>query len=326
LASDHARTLISTEVNISFSVLSSINCAKQDNESNQSREKTMVNLNQTRNAIKGAYAPVNGLNLYYEIQGSGTGSPLILLHGGAGATVMFSEIMPVLAANRQVIAVDLQAHGRTADINRPISYQAMADDIAALIQHLDLGKVDVMGYSLGGGVALQTAIRHPEVVHPEVVHPEVVRKLVVVSAAFKRDGWYPEVQAAMAQSGPESAEAMKPTPMYQVYASLAPRIEDWPVLHTKLGQLLRQDYDWSEEVAALKIPIMIVVGDADSVRTAHAVEFFQLLGGGKGDGGWDRSGVSNARLAILPGVTHYEIFASPALAATVVPFLDAPIS
>jgi pimeloyl-ACP methyl ester carboxylesterase len=261
-------------------------------------------------AVKHGYAFVNGLKLYYEIRG--TGQPLVLLHGGLGAIEMFGDVLPLLAKGRQVIAVDLQAHGRTADINRPLSYEKMADDIAALIKSLHLKQADVMGYSLGGEVALRTAIQHPE----------VVRKLVVVSAAFKRDGWYPEVLAGEAQMGVQSAEGMKGTPLHQVYLSLAPRPQDWAVLHTKLHDLLVQDYDWSKEVAGLKTPTMIVVGDADSVRTAHAVQFFELLGGGKKDAGWDGSGISSARLSILPGITHYQIFASPVLASTVSPFLD----
>jgi pimeloyl-ACP methyl ester carboxylesterase len=129
----------------------------------------------------------------------------------------------------------------------------------------------------------------------------------------------------MEQMGPEAAEPMKQTPMYQVYSSVAPRPEDWPVLLTKLGQLLGQDYDLSEGVAAIEAPTMIVVGDADSVRTAHAVEFFELLGGGKADAGWDGSRMPNARLAVLPGTTHYDIFSSPALASAVTPFFDAPM-
>src|SRR6266446_4283744 len=153
----------------------------------------------TTTALKTGYAPVNGLNLYYEIHG--TGEPLILLHGGLAATEMFGEVMPALSNGRQVIAVDLQAHGRTADIDRPLSYDAMADDIAALIKHLGIEKADVMGYSLGGGVALRTAIQHPG----------AVRKLVVVSAAFKRDGWYPEILAGMAQMNAGAAESMKQT-------------------------------------------------------------------------------------------------------------------
>ena len=266
------------------------------------------------NNVQGKYAEVNGLNLYYEVHGMG--EPLVLLHGGVGALEMFGEVLPMLADHHQVIAVDLQAHGRTADIDRPLSYEAMADDVAALIRKLGLEQADVMGYSLGGSVALRTAIQHPD----------VVRKLVVVSAAFKQDGWYPEILAGEAQMNAQAAEAMKPTPLYQLYASLAPRVEDWPVLITKLGDLLRQDYDWSKEVAAIKAPTLLVFGDADAVRTSHAVAFFDLLGGGQKDGGYDGSGMSASRLAILPGMTHYTIFSSPELAATVIPFLDAPMS
>jgi len=272
-----------------------------------------VNTHATNKDANGSYAFVNGLNLYYEIHGAG--EPLILLHGGVGAIQMFGEVLPSLARNRQVVAVDLQAHGRTADIDRELRFELMAGDIAALIKHLGIEEADVMGYSLGGGVALRTAIQHPE----------VVRKLVLVSTPFKRDGWYPEILAGMGQMGPQVAEPMKQTPMYQLYASIAPKPEDWPVLLTKLGDLLRQDYDWSNEVAAIKAPTLIVVGDADSVRTAHAVEFFELLGGGKVDAGWDGSGMSNARLAILPATTHYNIYSSPQLSAVVAPFLDAPM-
>src|SRR6266566_1559205 len=262
---------------------------------------------------KAGYASVNGLTLYYEIHGAG--EPLILLHGGVGAIQMFGEVLPSLAQNRQVAAVDLQAHGRTADIDRPLSFELMAGDIAALIKHLGIEEADVMGYSLVGGVALRTAIQHPE----------VVRKLVLVSTPFKRDGWYPEILAGMGQMGPQVAEPMKQTPMYQQYASIAPKPEDWPVLLTKLGELLRQDYDWSKEVVAIKASTLIVVGDADSVRASHAVAFFELFGGGKVDAGWDGSGMSNARIAILPAMTHYNIYSSPQLAAVVAAFLDAPM-
>ena len=272
-----------------------------------------VNSKVTNKDARSSYASVNGLNLYYEIHGAG--EPLILLHGGVGAIEMFGEVLPSLAQNCQVIAVDLQAHGRTADIDRPLSFELMAGDIAALIKHLGIEDANVMGYSLGGGVALRTAIQHPE----------VVRKLVLVSTPFKRDGWYPEILVGMGQMGPQVAEPMKQTPMYQQYASIAPKPEDWPVLLTKLGELLRQDYDWSKDVAAIKAPTFIVVGDADSVRTAHAVAFFELLGGGKVDAGWDGSGMSNARLAILPAMTHYNIFSSPTMASVVAQFLDAPM-
>ncbi len=260
------------------------------------------------------YAAVNGLNMYYEVHGAGR--PLVLLHGALSAIdTSFGTILPPLAETRQVIAIEQQAHGRTADIDRPLRFELMAGDIAALIKQLGIEQADVMGNSLGGGVALRTAIQRPD----------MVRKLVLVSTPFKRDGWYPEMRTGMGQMGPQVAEAMKQTPMYQLYAGIAPRPEDWPVLFTKLGELLRQDYDWSKDVAAITAPTLIVAGDADGVRTAHVVEFFELLGGGQVDGGWDGSGISNARLAILPATTHYTIFSSPALAAVVTPFLDAPM-
>ncbi len=261
--------------------------------------------------VDSGYAPVNGLKMYYEIYGNG--EPLVLIHGGVGAIEMFGANLTALAQTHKVIAVDLQAHGRTADIDRPLKCELMADDIAALLKYLKIDKADVMGYSLGGEVALRTAIQHPEAVH----------KLIVVSATFKRDGWYPEILAGMSQMGPTAAEPMKQTPMYRMYAQLAPRPQDWSVLITKLGDLLKQDYNWSDDVKKIKIPTLIIVGDADAVRTSHAVEFFGLLGGGQRDAGWDGSGrPKNCELAILPGLTHYTIFNAPALASTAIPFLD----
>jgi pimeloyl-ACP methyl ester carboxylesterase len=256
------------------------------------------------------YAPVNGLKLYYEIHG--TGEPLILLHGGLGSTEDFREIMPVLSRGHRAIAVDLQAHGRTGDIDRPMSVDAMADDIAALMKYLGIEKADLLGYSLGGAVALRTAVRHPE----------VVRKLVLVSTVFSHDGWYPEGKAAMAQLGSGAAEMFKQSPSYQVYSRVAPKPADFPVLLDKVGDLIRQDYDWSKDVAGIKSPTLLVFGDADGIRPEHMVQFFELLGGGKKDGGWDGSGISNARLAILPGLTHYNIISSAALASTAASFLE----
>ncbi|MGI9076024.1 MAG: alpha/beta fold hydrolase [Gemmatimonadaceae bacterium] len=258
----------------------------------------------------GRYADVNGIKLYYETQG--TGRPLILLHGGLGAIEMFGPNLPALAKGRRVIAVDLQGHGRTADIDRPFSVELMADDIAALIRHLKLERPDIMGYSLGGGVALQTAIRHPE----------VVGRLVVVSSVFKRSGYYPDILAQQGQVSAAAAEGMKQTPMYQLYSSIAPRPQDWPRLLDKIGEAMKQDFDFSKEITGIKATTLIVAGDADIFPPAHAVELFGLLGGGQRDPGWDGSGRPNSRLAILPGLTHYNIFSAPALAATVIPFLN----
>jgi len=263
-------------------------------------------------AIKGNghYADVNGIKLYYEIHGSG--KPLVLLHGGLGAIEMFGPNLPALAKGRQVIAVDLQGHGRTADIDRPLSIPLMADDIAALITHLGLQRSDVMGYSLGGGVALQTAIRHPE----------VVDRLVLVSTPFRRNGFYPDILAQQGQVTAAAAEAMKQTPMYQMYSALAPRPQDWGRLLGKIGEAMKEDFDLTNGIKGIKATTLVVAGDADIFPPAHAVEMFGLLGGGQRDGGWDGSGRPKSRLAILPGLTHYTIGSDPALAATAIAFLD----
>jgi pimeloyl-ACP methyl ester carboxylesterase len=258
-----------------------------------------------------SYADVNGISLYYEEHGSGR--PLILLHGGLGSGEMYAPILPMLAAGRRVITADLQAHGHTADVGRPIRFQTMGDDIAALIRHLGLAQADVMGYSLGAGAALRIAIQHPD----------LVRRLVLVSEPCKRDGWHAESLAGMEPMGAQLAEPLKQSPLYEMYSRVAPRVEDWPVLLDKIGDLLRLDYDWTAEIAKITAPVMLVYGDADAVRPAHIVEFYGLLGGGLRDANWDGSRRPVARLAVLPGHTHYDIFASPDLARAVIPFLDA---
>ncbi|MBN9389608.1 MAG: alpha/beta hydrolase [Chloroflexi bacterium] len=262
----------------------------------------------------GNYAPINGINLYFEKFGEG--EPLILLHGGLGSIGMVEEVLKALAAGRQVIGVDLHGHGRTAIGGRPLSLEGMGKDVGELIKYLGLAQADVMGYSMGGGAALQVAIQYPE----------RVRKLIVVSSPHKRSGWFPEMQTGMASMNATMAEEAKQSPMYMVYSQIAPRVEDWPELLDQIGIMLGKDYDWTNEVATFKMPVMIVVGDADGIRPSSTVEFFELLGGGQRDAGWDGSGMSNARLAILPGVTHYNIFNTPALVSAVVPFLDASVA
>src|SRR6266566_9856701 len=277
----------------------------------RSHERRRENVTTDTDQQKG-YASVNGLDLYYEIRGSG--EPLVLLPGGFMTIEAMGELVPQLAAARRVIGVELQGHGHTADIERPLRFEFMADDIAALIKHLGLEQADIFGFSLGGGVALQTAIRHPE----------VVRKLVVVSAPSKRDGWYPEVLVGMASMNAEAAEAMVGSPMHQAYVSVAPKPEDWSALVARLGQLLRQDYDWSTAVASIKAPTLIVVGDADSVRPAHAVELFGLLGGGKVDGELGNREI--AQFAVLPGTTEFSLLSRTDLLLPIItPFLEAPM-
>ena len=258
-------------------------------------------------------ARVNVIELAYQEFGSGT--PLVLLHGGFGSVEMFAVNVDLLAAGHRVIGVDLQSHGRTPAPVRPMRFETMADDIAELIVSLGLERVAVMGFSLGGGVALRTAIQHPR----------LVERLVLVSTPFKRGGWHPEMRAGMAAMGPEVAEPMKQTPLYETYRQIAPRVEDWPRLVGQLTTLRKIEYDWTAEVESLPMPVMIVAGDADGLPPSHAVEFFGLLGGGKRDANWDCSGMTPHRLAILPGATHYDINFVPALAQAVIPFLDSEV-
>ena len=260
----------------------------------------------------GQYAEVNGINLYFETIGAGR--PLILLHGGLGSGEMFGPTRPTLAERHQVIAVDLQGHGRTADIDRPIDIRLMADDIAALIEHLGLDKPDVVGYSLGGGVAFFTAVKYPE----------KVGRLVMSSAHIRRDAIPPEMLAQQEQVNAAAAEFMKDTPMYQLYMQVAPHPEDFPRLLDKIGEAMAQDFDFTEEVRSLQVPTMIVAADADMAPPSHYVEMFKLLDGGLRDGGWMGEGRPKGghALAILPGLTHYNLAISPLFAATTLAFLD----
>jgi pimeloyl-ACP methyl ester carboxylesterase len=261
-------------------------------------------------AVTSERARVNGVELGYRIMGNG--DPLVLLHGGFGSVEMFGPNIDLLAAHRRVIGVDLQSHGRSPASTRPMRFESMADDVAALIRELGLGRAALMGFSLGGAVALRTALQHPD----------VVERLVLVSTVFKRRGWYPEMTAGMDAMGPETAQYLLQSPMYQAYRQIAPRVEDWPVLVRQVVEVVKIEYDWSSEVPRLSMPVMLVIGDADGLPPSHAVEFFRLLGGGLRDANWDRSGMTRHRLAILPGVTHYDINVAPALAATVIPFLE----
>ena len=243
----------------------------------------------------GRYADVNGVHLYYEIHGAGR--PVILLHGGFGTIDHdWGALIPALAAHREVIAVELQGHGRTADIDRPLRYETLADDIAALADTLHLEHPDVIGYSLGGGVALQLAVRHPG----------SIGKLVTISTAAKRDGWIPPVRAGMAQM---SAAAMVATPMHAAYAQLAPRPDDWPRLVDKLRTLLSSDYDWTPQLAQIHAPALLVYGDHDFVDLHHALEL--------------SAAIHDAKLAILPGTSHLDITSkTDLLVPTLTSFLE----
>lgn len=240
------------------------------------------------NDSRGDYAEVNGLRMYYEVHG--TGRPLVLLHGAYQTIDIIGPILPGLAETRRVIIPELQAHGRTADVDRPITYEGMADDTAALIRHLGIDSPDVFGFSMGGAAALQLAIRHPG----------LARRLVLVSAAFRSDGAQPELDETLPSISPESFAG---SPIEEAYLNVAPNPQEFPRLVEKMKQLDTTPFAWpAEDVRGIEAPTMVVFGDADVVRLEHAVEMFRLLGGGKMG---DLAGFSKARLAVLPGTSHF---------------------
>jgi pimeloyl-ACP methyl ester carboxylesterase len=263
---------------------------------------------------RGDYAEVNGLEMYYEIHGAG--EPLVVLHGAYMTIDAMGELVPGLARGRQVIAVELQGHGRTADVDRPLTYEQMADDTAALLRHLGIEQADVFGYSMGGGAALQLAIRHPK----------VVRRLVAVSVSYRSDGMHPEMLEMIPTITPE---VFAGTPIEEEYLRTAPNPEDFPTLVAKLKRLDLEPFAWPpEDIRGIAAPTLLIVGDSDVVRLEHAVELFRLLGGGVMG---DLAGLPQSQLAVLPGTSHFIPTGSGLLDRTdwllslIPPFLDAPI-
>lgn len=253
---------------------------------------------------------IHGVNYYYEIHGSG--EPVLLLHGGLGSTDMFAPVLPAFAKERTVIAIDLQGHGRSLLGDRPIRVQDMADDMAEILDQLDYETVDIVGYSLGGAVALHVAARHPE----------RVRRLVIISAGYSQDGFHPEMLPQQAQVSGAMAGMMKDTPMYKSYIAVAPRPQDFPALLDRMGEFMRTPFDFEEDVKKIEAQTLLVFGDADMFRLEHVVRFYKLLGGALQDAGFMREHMSRNRLAILPDVTHYETFMSPSMTAAVLPFIN----
>jgi pimeloyl-ACP methyl ester carboxylesterase len=264
----------------------------------------------TPKPVKTGHAAINGVNYYYAVYG--TGEPLLLLHGGLGQIEMFGPNLTQLAQSRQVIGVDLQGHGRTPLGDRALSLVDMGNDMAGVLKKLGCDKVDVLGYSMGGGVAFQFAAQHPE----------MVRRLALVSTPYSQDGFYPEMLPQQAALGAAMAEQMKETPMYKSYVAIAPHPEEFPKLLDQMGAYMRKPYDWSADVKKLTMPVMLIYGDSDMFRPEHEVKFYQLLGGGLKDAGWQREHMSRNRLAILPNLTHYEMGLAPQMVETVLPFLN----
>ena len=267
----------------------------------------------TLNLPRSGYAPINGLQMYYETHGDGPGQPLVLLHGAFSAIgTSFGRLLPGLAQGRKVIAVELQGHGRTADIDRPLSLEQMADDTAALVKYLGLDQADVFGYSMGAGVALHVALRHPE----------VLRKLVLASVSYNLGGIHPGLMEGLGNMTPEM---MFGSPWHEEYMQIAPHPEDFARLFAKKTEMDRGTKDLpAEAIRSIKAPTLLIIGDSDLVRPEHAVEMFRLLGGGVfGD---TPAGLPASQLAILPATSHVTVADRADLLLTIIPaFLDAPM-
>jgi pimeloyl-ACP methyl ester carboxylesterase len=257
--------------------------------------------------VDSGYAPVNGLKMYYEIYGEGM--PLVLLHGAFNTiNLTFGQLIPELAKNRKVIAVELQGHGRTADIDRPFSFESMADDVAALLKNLKIDSADFFGYSMGGGVAWQITIRHPE----------LVRKLIIASAVYKYEGWTAETRAILPTLTPQMFEG---TPIKTEYDRLAPDPKHWPQFVNKMKQFVTTPYDFgAEKIKAIKCPTLIITGDGDGVLPEHAVEMFRLR---NGKYMVDFSPAPKTQLAIFPGTSHIGVMMQKDwLLSMIIPFLN----
>jgi pimeloyl-ACP methyl ester carboxylesterase len=255
------------------------------------------------------YAPVNGLKMYYEIHGRG--EPLVLLHSAFYTIGMWGPFLASLAETHRVVAVEFQGHGHTADIDRPFSYEQLADDVAAVLDHLGIAQADIVGHSIGADTALQVAIRHPE----------RVRKLVPISGKYRYDGEYPELLAGIQQMTPAIFAG---TPYVDAYRSTAPNPDGFPLLVEKLKAFFGTEYAWpDEDLRSIAAPTLLMIGDADIVRPEHEMQLFRLLGGGVPG---DLTGLPKSRLAILPGTMHGTIVVerTDELVAMIEAFLAAP--
>ena len=254
------------------------------------------------------YADVNGIRLYHEIYGQG--EPLVLIHGGLTTIGELQPWIEHLAATRQVIAVEMQGHGHTPDTDRPLSFSTLGDDIAALLEHLGIPLADVIGHSFGGAVGLCTAIQWPD----------KVRRLVVISSPHARSAWYPEAREGMSQVNASLAVPLQQTPTGKL-AQQWPEPERFPKFLDRMGKLMSEDYDWSADIAALPMPVLLVFADNDSMPQRQIAEFFALLGGGVKEPGWQNTQLSKSRLAIVPGYSHYNFISSPEVPQIIGKFL-----
>jgi pimeloyl-ACP methyl ester carboxylesterase len=265
------------------------------------------------NPVSSGYANGSGIKLYHEIYGEG--EPLVLIHGGLTTIGEMQGWVQPLAKTRRVIAVEMQGHGRTADTDRPMSFTTLGDDIAVLLDHLEIPRVDLVGHSFGGASAIRAAIQQPE----------KVRRLVVISSPYARSGWYPETQRGMGQVSAAMAENMMQTPTGK-FSKQWPEPERFPQFLDKMGNMLSQDYDWSADIAKLPMPVLLVFADNDSVSQKHIAEFFALLGGGVSEPGWQNTQLSKSRLAVVPGYSHYNFMTSEEVPQIIGKFLADPLT
>jgi pimeloyl-ACP methyl ester carboxylesterase len=254
------------------------------------------------------YADANGIQLYYEIYGQG--EPLVLIHGGLTTIGEMQEWVQPLATTRQVIAVEMQGHGHTADADRPISFSKLADDIGAVLDHLDIPKADIVGHSFGGATAIRVAIQSAD----------RVRRLVVISSPHARSCWYPETREGMGRVGASMADTMMQTPTGKLSMHW-PEPQRFPQFLDKFGKMMSEDYDWSASVAKLPMPVLLVFADNDSIPQRHIAEFFALLGGGVKEPGWQNTQLSKSRLAVVSGYSHYNLIRSPEVPQIIAKFL-----
>lgn len=256
-----------------------------------------------------------GLRVHYEVYGQG--EPIVVMPGAFGDSSSMTQVIGPLSRERQVIAIDLEGHGRTALRNTPMSHEKLGDDVAAVLRHLKIQKADIAGYSHGGDAAIRMATQHPG----------MVRNLIVISTAAERDGWYPEGLKAMEALNSSQLEGFKQTPFYKRYTEVAPHPEQFGLLMDRMGELMSRDYDWRPEIAQLKVPTLLLFADHDAVSMRHIAEFFALFGGGVRDAGWEgEPNYARARLAIVPGYTHYNFGQGPDIARVIEGYLDKPTS
>ncbi len=301
---------IITSTSLAILLTAMVSCQQQSTDEPDSTASKDTPVTRDIRPAESGYADVNGLKMYYEVYGEG--QPLVLLHGSYMTIPLnWRRFIPLFANDRKVIVAEMQGHGRTKDIDREFSYENMADDVSGLLNHLKIDSADILGYSMGGGVAFQFAIRHPE----------QLRRLVILSGTYAHDGWWPDALAGFTAITPEMFEG---TPIQKQYDSLGNDPAKFGDFVKKVITPDVKPYDWSKEVKKIEAPMFLVIGDVDGVRYEHALDLFRVKGGGKMG---DMHGLPKSRLAILPGTTHVGMIQqTEVLVPMISDFLDSDLS